>query len=85
MNDKKCMNCASYTGYYTKGYSCFLREKLGKCSKHDKIVDGHELCEYWRRKIYSHRRKAVALRTLDEALANIALIKQILAEEAEEG
>lgn len=82
---KECWNCLHYATYYTKGYTCFYKEKFGSCSVSNSIVENHDGCENWIRK-YSvgKRRKAAALKALIDATETLNVIKQILSEDRDE-
>lgn len=79
--DKACWNCLLYKIFYTKGFCHFNREKNGYCTKHEKILDKNNLCNFWipnNPKIST--RKKVAIRKLNEISESLIEIRQILFE-----
>lgn len=82
---KECFNCRNYTAYYSKGYSCFIKEKFGKCQICHNIVENHNACDKWASKYpVRKRRKVVAITALENAIGDIQIIKQILSEDKDE-
>lgn len=85
-NNKKCLYCGNFEGYYTKGGHRFERTKQGICRQYDKIVNNEDSCEFWktnRRRLYFCKR-AVS-RTLYEILIDLSVIHQIMQENEDEG
>lgn len=83
--NKKCLYCGNFEGYYIKGVHCFERAKQGLCRQQNKIVNNIDCCELWktgRRRLY-FRKKAVS-RALYEILTDISAIRQIMQESLEE-
>jgi len=77
-----CENCGYFYLYYTKGYDCFNKTRMGLCNKHHhKAIDRDETCEGWknaeRRK---EARQRISLETLETAVTYIKEISQILKE-----
>ena len=82
---KECFNCRNYTAYYIKGYSCFIKEKFGRCSVCRDVVKNHSACDKWISKYpVNKKRKSSAIKALEDAIGNIQIIKQILSEEKDE-
>ncbi len=83
--NRKCFNCGNFGRYYTKEASRFQQTKQGFCSKHAKITDNQDHCEFWRnRNSISSLRKAMATKALKDILTDIAALRQIFEEEREE-
>ena len=82
--NKKCWSCYKFKAYYTKGFSCFDKQKNGYCTLHDKITDNQDCCEMWRYSQLSRTvRKDAAIKSLTEILERLTVIEQIIKEEYE--
>lgn len=78
---KDCSICQHFSGFYTKTYCGYYREKFGYCGKNKKICDKHDCCDDYKYKTHDKKIKAgFVINALNEALTNINTIKDILEE-----
>lgn len=83
--NKRCLNCGNYQAYYEKCFCEFSRTDKGMCREKREILDKNGICEHWKsKKILRARRKAVALRALNDIISDIKALRQIFQEEKEE-
>ena len=81
---KKCSYCNSFSAYYTRGYCCLLKENNGYCSRHKKIMEKNEYCDQWcHRRTSRKRRIRTVVNAIPEIYNKIAVIEQMLNEDAE--
>ena len=84
---KKCSNCRHHVTYYEKCAACFYRLKVGFCYKKRSVMENRETCEKWERKIPAAE-KTLHVKASETVLKNmashLAMIAQILSEDAEE-
>lgn len=84
---KKCSNCRHHVTYYEKCAACFYRLKVGFCYKKRSVTENRETCEKWERKIPAAE-KTLHVKAAETVLKNmsshLAMIAQILSEDAEE-
>ena len=82
--NKKCWSCGRFDAYYIRGFCCLLKESIGFCREHDKIVEKSNTCDKWYCKRTSkEQRIKIAMRSLPEIYNKIATLEQILMEESE--
>ena len=81
---KKCCYCGSFSAYYTRGYCCLLKENNGYCSRHKKIMEKNACCDQWSHRRTSRKRRIrTVVNAIPEIYNKIAVIEQLLNEDAE--
>lgn len=84
---KECVNCRYHVTYYEKCATRFYRHNMGFCHKKNDVTGNRETCEKWERKIPAAR-KMLHVKASETVLKNmashLAMIAQILSEDAEE-
>lgn len=81
---KKCGYCGSFSAYYTRGYCSLLKENNGYCSRHKKIMEKNECCDQWSHRRTSRKRRIrTVVNAIPEIYNKIAVIEQMLNEDAE--
>ena len=82
--NKRCRSCGSFKAYYTMAYCSLMRENNGYCSRHRKVTEKDGSCEEWHcRHLSRKRRTSVAVNSIPEIYKRVAVIEQILLEDAE--
>lgn len=80
--EKRCSNCRYCDAYYTLAYCCYLRSEHGYCSVKKQVVEKNKICDSWKQRsvLYKRQPKKV-VKELENALTNIAVLRQIFDEE----
>ena len=78
---RECCVCSHFTGYYTKAYCGFNKERCGHCRLHDKTVDKHDTCENFKNRLYKEEntiKHSAVINALSQAITEINTIKTLL-------
>ena len=82
--NKKCWSCSDFHAYYSKAYCCLLKENIGYCQRHCKIVEKSGSCADWYcRRTSKEKRCAIAINAIPEIYNKLAIVEQLLQEERE--
>lgn len=81
---KKCQSCRSFRAYYSRGYYCLLKENIGFCQRHSKVMEKSDSCNDWLcRKTDRNARKKMAIDAIIGVYGKLAVIEQIINEDNE--
>ena len=81
---RKCYFCINFRAYYTMDYCCLVKENIGYCNCHKKIVNNDDGCSEWHfHYTPKETRTKIALNSIPELYEKIAVIEQILKEDIE--
>ena len=77
---KECCTCKYFTAYYTKGYTCYLRENCGECFQTQQVMKKHDGCPLWRYKLPVEREVKAGhiLNALEDTLLKISCIYEYI-------
>ena len=81
---KACWNCGNYAAFYRRGGYAFYKTDKGNCTVKNEVIEKNFCCEKWRNTCtLRSQRKELTLRKLNDVLAEIVAIRQILEEDDE--
>ncbi len=82
--NKACWNCYYYSAYYTKGYYSFQKKRFGCCNYTRQETNCQDACQHWKDNVQKEQtRRSSALRALLQICEDLAVVKQVLADEDE--
>lgn len=82
--NKRCRSCCSFRAYYTMGYCSIMKENNGYCSRHERVANKSDSCDQWHRRLMPRVKCIkVAVKSIPEIYKKIAVIEEILKEDAE--
>lgn len=82
--EKECCRCKFFKAYYTRAYCRYLKEDFGRCSIKKDFVNKHGGCTNWKLKeVDKNYKRGIVIKNLDDALTDISVIKDFLAERIE--
>ncbi|RXZ61874.1 hypothetical protein ESZ91_05665 [Candidatus Borkfalkia ceftriaxoniphila] len=80
----RCFRCENFDAYYIKKARDFKRAKFGYCAVQQKVVLNFESCKSYQLKRGWRSSKKAATMALNEILAEISAIRQVLRDNEEE-
>lgn len=79
-----CGNCRNLDAFYFKAYCEFLRTDYGYCYQTRSVQAKENYCDCWQRKLPKKRSVKEVLKEMEDAITDIAVLRQIFSEEKEE-